>query len=159
MDFTFQCPKCSQEFVGDHTMGGSTIDCPSCNARITVPQPSPEVLAAASQPPPPVSTSEGEKHFSVPLHEGPTEILIQKPKSTLEVAREERDKKVRIKTIRRQECISVDKDHFDEVVTEFLQKVGKDYIISILPISYTYADLAGSKNLITDYGVMIVFRG
>lgn len=156
MDFTFQCPKCSQEFVVDHTMGGTTIDCPSCNERITVPQPSPEVVAAAAQPPPP---SDGEKHFVVPMHEGPTEILIQKPKPTLDVAREERDKKLRIKTIRRQECMSVGKDHFDEVVTEFLQHVGKDYIINIMPITYTYTDLAGSKNLLTDYGVMVVFRG
>ncbi|HMO64585.1 MAG TPA: hypothetical protein PKE47_05075 [Verrucomicrobiota bacterium] len=158
MDFTFQCPKCGQEFVVDHSLGGTAIDCPSCAARINVPPPPPDVVAAAAAPPP-VSPAGDEKHFVVPLREGPTEVLIQKPKSTLEVAREERDKKIRLKTIRRQECVSVDKDHFDEVVSEFLQKVGKDYIISVLPITYTYADLGGSKNLLTDYGVMIVFRG
>lgn len=160
MDFTFHCPQCSQEFVVDHAMAGTTIDCPACNARLEVPAPPPDVLAAAAQPPPPppVSPPAEGKHFSVPLHEGPTEILIQKPKATLEVAREERDKKIRIKTIRRQDCMSVDKDHFDEMVSEFLQKIGKDYIISIMPITYTYTDLS-SKAMLTDYGVMIVYRG
>lgn len=157
MDFTFQCPKCGQEFVVDHSLGGTGIDCPSCAARITVPPPPPDVLAAAAAPPPATPPAE-EKHFTVPLREGPTEILIQKPKQTLDVAKEERDKKLRIKTIRRQDCMSVDKDHFDEMVSEFLQKVGKDYILNILPISYTYTDLS-SKALLTDYGVMIVYRG
>ncbi|MFN0067863.1 MAG: hypothetical protein ACKVYV_09535 [Limisphaerales bacterium] len=158
MDFTFQCPQCSQEFVVDHAMAGTAIDCPACNARIEVPAPPPGVLAAAQQPPPPTDQPGEGKHFSVPLREGPTEILIQRPKATLEVAREERDKKIRIKTIRRQDCMSVDKDHFDEMVSDFLQKIGKDYIVSILPISYTYTDLS-SKATLTDYGVMIVYRG
>lgn len=157
MDFTFNCPKCGQEFVVDHTMAGTAVDCPACNASFTVPTPPPEALAA-DQPPPAPAASKEEKHFVVPLREGPTEILIQKPKASLEVAKEERDKKIRIKTIRRQDCMSVDKDHFDEMVSEFLQKIGKDYIISILPISYTYTDLS-SKAMLTDYGVMIVYRG
>ena len=44
------------------------------------------------------------------------------------------------------------------MVSAFLQQVGKDYIISITPLTYTYKDLA-TEHYVTDYGVMIVFRG
>jgi hypothetical protein len=99
-----------------------------------------------------------EKHFSVPLHEGPAEALIQKSSPTLEVASREPDKKIRIKTFRRVDTMTVNKDHFDEVVSEFLQKVGQDYLISVTPLTYTYKDLA-TEHYVTDYGVMVVFRG
>jgi hypothetical protein len=93
----------------------------------------------------------------VPLREGPGEILIQKPKPPLEVAAKG-DKKIRIKTIRHTDCIEVGHDRFDEMVTQFLQKVGEDNIISITPLTYTHLDI-GTQRLLTDYAVMIVYRG
>jgi len=68
------------------------------------------------------------------------------------------DKKIRIKTIRHTDCIEVGHDRFDEMVTQFLQKVGEDNIISITPLTYTHLDI-GTQKLLTDYAVMIVYRG
>lgn len=159
MDFTFKCPHCQQELEVDIAAAGTTVDCPACNRKMNVPVPdvtqlhiAPHGAPAANDP------NRQEKHFTVPLHEGPTETLIKKSAPTLEVAARDPDKKLRIKTIRRVDTLSVNKDNFDEVVSAFLQKVGKDYIISITPLTYTYKDLA-TEHYVTDYGVMIVFRG
>lgn len=159
MDFTFKCKHCQQELEVDIAAAGSQVECPACNRKIDIPVPEPSQIhvaphgaAAANDP------NREEKHFVVPIHEGPAEALIKKAATTVEVAARDLDKKIRIKTIRRVDTLSVNKDNFDEVVTDFLQKVGKDYIISIAPLTYTYRDLA-TGTWITDYGVMIVFRG
>jgi hypothetical protein len=76
----------------------------------------------------------------------------------LEVAAKESDKKIRTKTIRHTDCIEVGHDKFDEVVTNFLSKVGEANIISINPINYTYLDI-GTQKLMTEYGVLVVYRG
>ncbi len=161
MDFTFNCPHCQQELEVDSSAAGSEVDCPACDRRITVPAPTPEQLQAAPAPAPaPAATgaARSEKHFVVPIRDGPTEALIQKPRPTLELAASEPEKRVRIKTFRRIDTLSVNKDNFDEVVSEFLQKVGQEYIIGIHPITYSYKDLA-TEHYLTDYGVMVVFRG
>jgi hypothetical protein len=60
--------------------------------------------------------------------------------------------------VRRIDCVEVGHDRFDEVVTDFLAKVGEDNIISVNTLSYTYVDI-GSQKLLTDYGVLVVYRG
>jgi len=99
-----------------------------------------------------------EHHFQVPMHEGPSELLIKKAHLPLEVAAKGGDKALRVKTIKRTECVEVGRDRFDEVVTEFLTKVGEANIVRILPIAYTHIDL-GSRQLMTDFGVLIVYKG
>lgn len=161
MDFTFKCPNCKQELEVDISAAGSQVDCPACNRRLTVPVPEPSQLHIAphggGSPGTPDPNRE-EKHFVVPQHEGPAEALIRKSAPTLEVAARDPDKKIRIKTFRRVDTMTVNKDHFDEVVSDFLQKVGQQYVISITPLTYTYKDLA-TEHYVTDYGVMVVFRG
>ena len=49
-------------------------------------------------------------------------------------------------------------DKFDEVVSAFLVKIGEANIISITTLTYTHLDI-GSQKLMTDFGVMIVYRG
>jgi hypothetical protein len=44
------------------------------------------------------------------------------------------------------------------VVTNFLLKVGESNIVSIHTLTYTHLDI-GSQKLMTDFGVMIVYRG
>jgi len=88
----------------------------------------------------------------------PTESLISKPLPPLEVAAKETDKKIRTKTIKHTDCIEVGHDKFDEVVSNFLGKVGESNIISITPLTYTHLDI-GSQKLLTDFGVLIVYRG
>jgi hypothetical protein len=49
-------------------------------------------------------------------------------------------------------------DKFDEVVTNFLVRIGETNIISINTLNYTTLDI-GSQKIMTDFGVMIVYRG
>ena len=44
------------------------------------------------------------------------------------------------------------------MVSEFLDRVGWDNVISVNPINYSYIQLDTHQN-VTDYGVLIVFRG
>jgi hypothetical protein len=141
----------------DASGAGEEIDCPGCNRRITIPEATVQNLVTIN----PIASSAGareHKQFSVPVRATPTEVLIKKPKPTLEVAAKETDKKIRVKTIRHGDCVELGKDRFDDVVTEFLQKIGQDNIVSISAINYSHHDPVSQK-LITDYGVMIVFRG
>jgi DNA-directed RNA polymerase subunit RPC12/RpoP len=160
MDITFKCPSCDQELAVDASGAGSEIECPSCNQTITVPQPEPGEGASApaadmaAAPPP-----KEEKHFAVPVHTHAPEGLIKKPSARpLDIIAKEGDRKMRIKTIRRTDCMEVGKDHFDEIVSAFLEKVGHANIVSISSINYSYTELA-SRQTLTDYGVMIVFKG
>jgi DNA-directed RNA polymerase subunit RPC12/RpoP len=157
MDLNFQCPHCGQDLTVDDSGAGAEIECPACNNRIIVP-------AAETKGPHiinPIAASAArreEKHFSVPVHEKPTESLIAKPLVPLEAAAKATGKQLRVKTFRRSDCVEVGKDHFDEVVTKFLSEVGEDNIVSLSPINYTHMELA-SRQWITDFGVLIVYRG
>jgi ribosomal protein S27E len=160
MDITFKCPNCEQDLAVDASGAGSEIECPACSKTIMVPTPDPAELAMAAVveavPTPPAKE---EKHFSVPVHEHATEALIQKPKArSLDIIAKEGDKTLRIKTFKRTDCQEVGKDHFDEIVSGFLEKVGHANVVSINSINYSYMEL-GSRNILTDYGVLIVFKG
>ena len=70
-------------------------------------------------------------HLRVPVHKTPAASLIGKPLVPLEVAAKETDKKIRVKTIKHTDCIEVGHDKFDEVVSNFLIKIGESNMISI----------------------------
>ena len=65
---------------------------------------------------------------------------------------------MRVKSFRHSDHVEVGKDHFDEHVCQWLGKVGEANVISISPFTYTHQDLA-SRAWVTDYGILIVFRG
>ena len=158
MDITFKCPNCEQELEVDASGAGSEIECPACSKTITVPVPEP---AAADGPAPeaPPAPAKVEKHFAVPVHTHATEALIQKPNARpLEIVAKEGDKTLRIKTFKRTDCLEVGKDHFDETVSVFLEKVGQANIVSVTSINYSFMELS-SRQILTDYGVMIIFKG
>jgi hypothetical protein len=158
MDIIFNCPNCQQELEVDASGIGSEIECPACAKTIVIP-PSDNVKQSKPLPEPPSDPVKAEKHFVVPVHSQATEGLIQKPTArTLDIIAKEGDKKLRIKTFKRSDCQEVGKDHFDEKVSEFLEKVGQANIVSVAPINYSFVEL-GSRQLLTDYGVMIVFKG
>ncbi|MBL9166970.1 MAG: hypothetical protein JNN07_04450 [Verrucomicrobiales bacterium] len=181
MDIIFECPHCKTELSIDAAGAGSEIECPSCSRTVTVPAAGDAPEPAPTAPPPetPASTPASAtsfsshkvmnamassaaakefKHFVVPVHEGPTEMLISKPLTTLEVAAKESDRQMRVKSFRHSDHVEVGKDHFDEHVCQWLGKVGESNVISISPFSYTHQDLA-SRAWITDYGLLIVYRG
>ncbi|MGH7969444.1 MAG: hypothetical protein ACREIC_12025, partial [Limisphaerales bacterium] len=68
------------------------------------------------------------------------------------------DKKLRVKTIRHTDCIEVGHDRFDEIVSSFLSKTGESNIVSLTPITYTFLDI-GTQKLLTEFGLIIVYRG
>jgi DNA-directed RNA polymerase subunit RPC12/RpoP len=167
MDIIFNCPKCEQELAVDSTGAGSEINCPSCSEKIVIPQtakPAPAAPAVPhddAHPANPMASSAAAKvemHLKVPMHDKPSASLIEKPAVPLEVAAKESDKKMKVKTIRHTDCIEVGHDKFDEMVTAFLQKVGETNIVSLTPMSYTHLDI-GSQKLMTDYAVMVIYRG
>jgi len=159
MDIIFNCRHCDQELSVDSGDAGREIPCPSCGGQLVIP------AAAAEGPPGPkvvnaMATSAGakeEKHFSVPVHDKPAESLITKALVPLDVAAKEAIK-LRVKTIRHSDCIEVGRDHFDEVITKFLEKIGETHLVSITPITYSHQDMA-SREWIADFGVIIVYRG
>ena len=157
MDITFSCDNCKQELEADSSLSGSAIQCPSCGANLVIPEADPQTVKTHS----PIAASAAakiERHFSVPTHDGPVETLIKKGPAPLEVAARDEDKTIRVKTIKRTDCVEVGHDRFDEVVTQFLGKVGQANIITISPINYQHLDI-GSQKLMTDFGVMIVYKG
>ncbi len=172
MDVVFNCPKCEQELAVDSSGAGTEINCPSCNAPIVIP--TPEVVAARpgldgtagaprveAHPINPIASSAAAKvemHLRVPVRGTPSESLITKPPPPLEATAKETDKKVRVRTIKHTDCIEVGHDKFDEVVSNFLGKIGEANIISITTLTYTHLDI-GTQKLLTDFGVMVVYRG
>src|SRR5262245_43869343 len=153
MDVIFNCPKCEQELAVDSSGAGTEINCPSCGETIVIPGPD-----RSSRPGPDSSSvlpqmeahtvnriassavAKGEMHLRVPVRATPTESLIEKPLAPLEAAKDA-DKKIRTKTIRHTDCIEVGHDRFDEVVSNFLVKVGETNIISINPVNYSHVDI------------------
>jgi DNA-directed RNA polymerase subunit RPC12/RpoP len=156
MDMVFSCPSCKQQLEADTSMAGNEIACPSCAATIVIPEANPmniHVNPIASS-----AAAKQEYHFSVPVRDTPAEVLIKKPTPPLEAqARADGDKRLRVKCIRRTDCVEVGKDHFDDVVSDTLQKIGEANLISVTPLTYTHMDL-GTRQMLTDFGVMIIFR-
>ncbi len=171
MDVIFNCPKCDQEFEVDSSGAGTEIACPNCGAPITIPEPElvPANGGAHTAPsggrvePHPVNAiassaaAKVEMHLKVASNKAP-ESLITKALPPLEVAAKESDRKIRVKTIRHTDCVEVGHDKFDEVVTNFLGKVGESNVISITALNYSHLDI-GTQKLLTDYGVLVVYRG
>lgn len=173
MDIIFNCPKCEQELEVDSSGAGSEIDCPSCSETIVIPavgakgtrtvgaDTSGRIPVAAAPSANPILTSAAAKvemHLKVPVRSTPAESLITKPLPPLEVAAKETDKKLKVKTIRHTDCVEVGHDRFDEIVSNFLGKVGEENIVNIVPTTYTHIDISSQK-LVTDYAIMIVYRG
>jgi DNA-directed RNA polymerase subunit RPC12/RpoP len=156
MDMIFACSTCKQQLEAETSMAGSEIACPSCGSSIVIPEPdvmNVRVNAIAAS-----AAAKEEYHFSVPVHEEPTERLIQKPVKPLPVVSKDGKKRLKLRTIRRTDCVEVGKDLFDEVVTDFLNEIGENDLVSITPLTYTHLDL-GTRALMTDFGVMIVYKG
>jgi len=159
MDIVFKCTHCDQELSVEEAAAGVEIQCPSCGSNLVVPPAPPrqEILN-------PMATSAAARleqpHFKVPTYDkAPAPAAtIEKPLQPLEAAARTTDKLIRVKTLRHSDHVEVGKDLFDDHVTQLLQKIGEQNIISITPIFYTHMDLA-TRQWITDYGVLLVYRG
>jgi len=165
MDIIFDCPNCNQELAVDSSGAGTDIECPSCGETITIPAPaqkppdSKEIVLPnlTASPITASAAAKVEKHLKVPVRTTPGEPLIAKARPPLG-ARVVGDKQVRIHTIRRASCVESGHDNFDEVVSKFLKDIDEPNLIGIHTIGYTFFDVATQK-MVTDYGVVIVYRG
>ena len=168
MDIIFDCPKCEQELAVDSSGAGSEITCPACGEKIVIPanaapQPAAVSIMTGHDPAHPVNAiassaaAKVEMHLKVPVSSKQTESLIEKPKPTLEVAAKSSDRIMRVKTIRHTDCIEVGHDKFDEMVTNFLTKIGEANVVSITPLVYTHLDI-GSQKLMNDYAILVIYR-
>lgn len=171
MDVIFNCPKCEQELAVDSSGAGSEIECPSCGESIVIPEPEvvPKVTGQPEAPPAgrmephpvnPIASSAAarvEMHLRVPSNKT-TESLISKPLPPMEAAAKDTEKHIRVKSIKHTDCIEVGHDKFDEIVSNFLGKIGEANLISITPLTYTFLDI-GTQKLMTEFGVLIVYKG
>ena len=158
MDINFKCRHCEQELTVDAAGTGSEIQCPACGGTLVIPAAEGAVLTPHVVNP--ISSSAAakeEKHFVVPQHQKASESLIAKPNRPLEAAAHE-GIQLRIKCIRHFDCVEVGKDHFDEVVTNYLNKIGEQNIVKIDTFNYAHRDLE-TRDWVTDYGVFILYKG
>jgi len=156
-DLNFNCPQCGQNLTTDETLTGSEIECPSCNKPIQIPAAGDEnVKKVESEPPTPPVTSEPEaKKLAVPVHEG-GEVQLKK-ESTKKEEEISGDGKIRVKTIKRGDCIELGQDRFDEIVNKFLERFTREQIISVQTVNYAHFDATTQKYL-DDYGALIVYE-
>ena len=168
MDIVFNCPNCDQQLAVDHSGAGTQIECPSCGDTITIPSTgkmttgSLPVLPSAPAPTASsINTSAAAKvslHLKVPVHDKPMEsLIIDKPKPPLEVIKKGAGKKLKVRSIRRANCIESGHDKFDETVSAFLSEVGETNLVGVHPINYEHFDV-GIQKIMTDYGVIVIYR-
>jgi len=162
MDIVFNCPHCQVELEVEASAAGESIPCPECERTIQIPDAAPSVPASKPPPPPssaaPSTASTPEKKFSVPMSNQPVEPLIQKAKPSLKAqAKAEGKRLLRLKTLRHSDCKEVGKDLFDDIVSDFINGIGEDNLISITPINYSYVEM-GTQKLINDFGLAILYR-
>ena len=170
MDIVFNCPNCEQELAVDQSGAGSEIECPSCGQTITIPAGSGKVTTGSLPSTPPstpmpgaatINTSAAAKvelHLKVPVHDKPAESLIGKAKPPLEVVQKGAGKRLRIRTIRRAACIENGHDLFDDKVSAFIQEIGEGNIVATHVVGYEQFDV-GVQKIMTDYGLLIIYRG
>jgi len=169
MEIIFNCPNCSQELAVDDSGAGSEIPCPTCGSTITIPEATSKTApavthAAVSAPtlaPSAMASSAAAKvefHLKVPVRTTPGESLIKKAAVPLDAVARGADKEIRVRTIRHDKCIDAGHDKFDEMVSKALASIGEANLIGIHTISYEHFDVQSQK-VMTDYGLVIVYRG
>ena len=161
MDIVFKCGHCKQELEVDSGASGQQIGCPACGQMITIPPAdATNIRTGAPSSASNASAREG-RHFAVPVSEKPVEPLIKKPLPSLDAAAAattEGRRQLRIKTLRHSDCKEVGHDNFDKAASDLLQTIGEENIVSLNTFTYTFIDI-GTQKLITDFGILIVYKG
>jgi DNA-directed RNA polymerase subunit RPC12/RpoP len=158
MDIDFRCRHCNQSLSADTEDAGTEIKCPACGGSIRIPHADPMhaapriINAMASS----AAAREGAKQFAVPQHATPSEVLAHKPASLPDAPAKEGGA-LRTKCIRHFDCVEVGKDRFDEVLTNFINKIGESNIVRLETFNYAHRDME-TREFVTDFGVFILYR-
>ena len=141
----------------ESSAAGESIPCPSCSRPLAIPHPDASNLKVGIASHASAAARE-EKHFAVPVSEKPVQALIKKALPPPQAVAKDGARHLRTRTIRHIDCREVGQDKFDQTVSEVLREIGDDNVVSIHPISYTYVEM-GSQKILSDYGVIIVYKG
>ena len=132
------------------------------------PTPPPQANPAAKPTPPPETNPEAEPTSpspETPKQEAPgNETSSEKAEDEIVVgfgggstATLEREAaglhKLSVKTILHSDCVTGDKDTFDDVVSKFLSSLEEENLVGVHPVQYTADEKKGS-----DFGVMILYK-
>jgi len=168
MEIVFNCPHCNQELAVDSDGAGSQIPCPTCHETITIPDKPAKAEPAAGEDahapslaPSAIASSAAAKvemHLKVPVRSTPGESLIKKAAVPLEAVAKGADRQIRVRTMRHDKCIDAGHDKFDEMVTKVLADIGEHNIINTHIINFEHFDVQTQK-VMTDYGLVIIYRG
>lgn len=166
MDLVFACPNCRQELEADAAGAGTEIECPQCGYGIVIPDPTPQNIRAtpvgAAHAPAgggAASAAHGkERKFTLPVSDKKVKIDIARPGPSLEMETRGLGKKPHLKCFKHADYAARGPEKFDQVVSEFLQSLGENCLISAHAIQYSYVD-AATKQALTDFGVMICYKG
>jgi len=97
-------------------------------------------------------------HLKVPVRDAPAEPLVKAAPTTLGASPKGAPKQIRVRTMRHDKCIDAGHDRFDEIVTKVLADIGEHNIIGVHCINYEHFDVQTQK-VMTDYGLVIIYRG
>ena len=167
MEIIFNCPHCEQELAVDSAGAGSEIQCPSCGEKITIPNKPPEAASGALRRTPAVHTR--QSHRLVRRRQNRNASQGARARQAGRIPGEKggaawrprpgaRTKKSASGRFATPSASKRGHDKFDERVTEFLNEVGEANIVGIHTINYKHFDV-GTQKILTDYGVVVVYRG
>lgn len=169
------CPNCGEKLVIPEGVPDpeSTPEAPSAKTPEAAEKKDSEAAAPAPPKEEEKKAEEPPKKLAVPIRakNAPKERLEEfdhkgvKSKSERDKEKEEKDQKaaekkekqICVKTIRRNQCLEMGHDNFDDAVGEFLRSVGQESVVSINTTTYSYFDSQGKS--LSDYGVLIVYKG
>ncbi len=177
----YACPQsaCAQEIEFPSNEEAAAIKAAAVTSPSPGPQPAPSPSGAAPAPPPqanpaakptpPPETNPAAEPTS-PSPETPkqeasgNETSLEKVEDEIVVgfgggstATLEREAaglhKLSVKTILHSDCVTGDKDTFDDVVSKFLSSLEEENLVGVHPVQYTADEKKGS-----DFGVMILYK-
>ena len=158
MEIEFRCRHCNQNLSADTDGAGTEFNCPSCGGSIRIPRADPihapaRIMNAMATS---AAARAGAKQFSVPLHGKPADVPVEKPVDAPDAAAKEAGT-LRTKCIRHFDCVEVGKDRFDEVLTNFINKIGEANIVRLETFNYAHRDME-TREFVADFGVFILYR-
>src|SRR6266581_3219554 len=134
MDVIFNCPKCEQELAVDSSGAGTEINCPSCGEAIVIPEPEPMISRGGAE-------AGGVRIEAHPIN----------PIASSAAAKVEMHLRVPVRKTPTESLI-------EKPLAPLEVAKDADKKIRTKTIRHTHLDI-GTQKLLTDFGVMVVYKG